>query len=159
MKTYTEHQILLLRNGQFGSKDPRTPSLASKPGMSLSFENLAKIKEAQQRDLDYIQTEKLRSEEERRKYWSDNQHLADKLASSIQFVASHYNLFPESLSGAFSIVRGTGQVVIKLGDAYHYVEIYAQDTKRPVYISENATLPESQIPLLATATDLEGVPQ
>jgi len=150
--SYLERQIAWLRAREFGPDDPRTPSIASRPGTPLSFENQRHILEAQLRLLRHIELEAQRQKESRQQFWSDSENLSQKLDSTIRFIAAQYGMKPDCIAHFFAIVEGTGATVIQLDDEYRFVEINMPD--HPVYISEKATLPDTEIPLLKTVASL-----
>jgi hypothetical protein len=147
-----ERRIARLKKREFGPTDPRTPSLASHPGGSLSIENERLILEHQLTTLRHIELEGQRARESREAFWSDPEHLKEKLDSTIRFIAASRGVPPKKIADSLTIIEGTGETVIHNGGEYNYVNINLSD--QPVLIYKEPIIPDRYIQKLRTVASL-----
>jgi len=123
------------------------PSIFSFTTGVVSWENQQKIEKADDFAHRHLGLEKKRSSKERSEYWSGSSHLASKLREVIDEVVA---LRPGFDRESLSIVEGTGEVVMKRGDVYHYVDV--QDDS--IYVSPGI-LPSRMINKLRRSKELD----
>ena len=149
MTSLLEKRMQWFSRHSFGPDDPRTASLDHS---GLSFENEAKLLEAELRNKLFIESERKRSAEERRVYWSDRDHLSEKLKGTIQSIAEQTGVQPAAIAGQYSIVWGTGEVVTQTDDSlYHFVEILPEGI---MHIYEKVSLPRRSERFIRTSSVL-----